>query len=88
MEHIGIDYGVCKSAVCDAIHWAENTLVKDGTFSLSGKKALRRKPAEAGYLAADVTESPAQRPEKRQKRRRPGKKAPYGKDAGGDKTEE
>jgi len=48
MEHIGADCGVCKSAVCAAIHRVEDTLVKDGTIRLSGKKALHHKVRGAG----------------------------------------
>jgi hypothetical protein len=39
MEHIGYDYGVSKSTVCESIQWVGNALKKDGTFkSLSGNK--------------------------------------------------
>ena len=40
MDNIVFEYGVSKSTVCDAIRWAENTLIKDGTFSLPSKKKL------------------------------------------------
>jgi hypothetical protein len=33
---------VCKGTVCLVIQWVEDTLVKDGTFALPGKKALKR----------------------------------------------
>lgn len=40
MDNIAFEYGVSKSTVCDAIRWAENTLIKNGTFSLPSKKKL------------------------------------------------
>jgi hypothetical protein len=74
MDNIGYDYGVVKSAISNSIKWVEDTLVKDGTFSLPGKKALRKKTAEVSYLVVDCTESPVQRPKKHQKRSYSGKK--------------
>ena len=38
MESIGADYGVSKSTVCESIQWVENTLAKDKTFKLPGKR--------------------------------------------------
>ncbi|MDR1904853.1 MAG: transposase family protein [Treponema sp.] len=43
MDSIAAEYGVCKGTVCLSIQWVEDTLVKDGTFALPGKKALKRK---------------------------------------------
>jgi hypothetical protein len=43
MESIGSDYGVRKSTVCETIQWVENTLLKDKTFQLPGKKMLTQK---------------------------------------------
>jgi hypothetical protein len=45
----------------------EDTLTEDGTFSLPGKKALRRKSASIQYVVVDVTESPINPPKKDQK---------------------
>jgi hypothetical protein len=74
MEHIGGDYGVSKSTVCESIQWVENTLVKDGTFKLPGKKVLKKAPANLEIIIVDVTESPIQRPKKGQKEYYSGKK--------------
>ena len=41
MESISGDYGVSKSTICESIQWVENTLTKDGTFKLPGKKVLK-----------------------------------------------
>jgi hypothetical protein len=41
--------------------------VKDGTFTLPGKRVLKRKPASIEYIVVDVTESPINRPAQNQK---------------------
>ena len=64
MEHIGYDYGVNKSTVCESIKWVENRLKKDGTFKLPGKKVLKKATGAIEYVVVDVTESPIQRPKK------------------------
>jgi hypothetical protein len=74
MDSIAAEYGVCKGTVCLAIQWVEDTLVKDGSFALPGKKKLKRKSASITYVVVDVTESPIQRPEKGQKEYYSGKK--------------
>ncbi len=40
MVNIAFDYGVVKSTICDSINWVEQTLIKDGTFSLPKKRHL------------------------------------------------
>ena len=67
MEHIGGDYGVSKSTICESIKWVENTLKKEGTFGLPGKKILKEVPAKIEYIVVDVTESPINRPKKTKK---------------------
>jgi hypothetical protein len=74
MDSIAADYGVCKGTVCLAIQWVEDTLVKDGTFALPGKRVLKRKSAAIEYIVVDVTESPVNRPKKNQKDYYSGKK--------------
>jgi hypothetical protein len=74
MDSIAADYGVCKGTVCLAIQWVEDTLVKDGTFALPEKKALKRKSSSIEYIVVDVTESPINRPKKNQKEYYSGKK--------------
>jgi len=64
MESIGGDYGVKKSTICESIQWVENTLKKDGTFKLPGKKVLKEADGTIGYVVIDVTESPINRPKK------------------------
>jgi hypothetical protein len=53
----------------------EDTLIKDGKFSLPGKKALREKTAELSVIVVDVTESPVQRPKKNKRGAIPGRKS-------------
>jgi hypothetical protein len=74
MDSIAAEYGVCKGTVCLAIKWVEDTLVKDGTFSLPGKRVLKRKTATIEYIVVDVTESPINRPKKDSKDYYSGKK--------------
>jgi hypothetical protein len=64
MESIGGDYGVSKSTICESIQWVENTLTKDGTFKLPGKKALGENDTTIEFIVVDVTESPINRPKK------------------------
>jgi hypothetical protein len=80
MDSIAAEYNVCKGTVCLSIQWVEDTLVKDGTFALPGKKALERKSGSVRYIAAGVTESPINRPKEGQKAYYSGKKAPYAED--------
>ena len=63
MKHLAFDFGVAKSTVCETIIRVENALIRDGTFSLPGKKALLS-PENAGRtFVVDVTESPIERPQ-------------------------
>jgi hypothetical protein len=75
MDSIAAEYGVCKGTVCLTIQWVEDTLVKDGTFALAGKKALKRKSRSIRYIVVDVTESPINRPKRGQKAYYSGKKS-------------
>src|SRR5215510_7616675 len=68
MEHIGGDYGVSKSTICESIQWVENTLIKDGRFKLPDKKALKKALSVNEFIIIDVTESPINRPKKTKKR--------------------
>ena len=74
MESIGVDYGVRKSTVCESIQWVENTLVKNKTFKLPGKKVLKEASGTIECIIIDATESPIQRPKKGQKEYYSGKK--------------
>jgi hypothetical protein len=67
MESIGHDYGVSKSTACETIQWMADTLVKDKTFKLSGKKVLKEASDTMQYVVVEVTESPIQRPKENKK---------------------
>jgi hypothetical protein len=75
MDSIAAEYGVSKGTVCLSIQWVEDTLVKDGTFALPGKKVLKRKSPSIQYVVVDVTESPINRPKEGQKAYYSGKKS-------------
>jgi hypothetical protein len=62
--HIGAAYGVSESTAYENIRWVEDTLIKDGTFSLPGKKELLKDDTNIEAVLVDVTESPVQRPKK------------------------
>ena len=62
--HIAIDYGLDESNMYRTIKWVEDTLIKDGTFSLPGKKELLKNDMEYEVVLVDATESPIERPKK------------------------
>ena len=62
--HIAASYGIHESNMYRLIKWVEDVLVKDGTFSLPGKKALLKSNVEHEVVQIDVTESPVERPKR------------------------
>ena len=62
--HIAASYGIDESNIYRTIKWTEDILIKDGTFSLPGKKALLSKDADYEVILYDASESPVERPEK------------------------
>jgi len=62
--HIGQDFGVHETTAMRIHRWVENALIKDGTFSLPGKKALLESNIEYTVIQIDATESPIERPKK------------------------
>lgn len=62
--HVGANYGVSETTAYNTIRWAEETLVRDGAFSLPGKKALLKSDMEFETVLVDATETPVQRPKK------------------------
>ena len=64
MENIAFDYGVHKQRICDAVTWVEQTLIKDGTFSLPSKRELTKADSEIVVAIVDVTECETERPKK------------------------
>jgi hypothetical protein len=62
--HISRSYGISESACYRNIRWVEDTLIKDGTFSLPGRKALLKSDVEYEIVLIDATETPIERPKK------------------------
>lgn len=63
--HIAQSYGISESACYRNIIWVENTLVKDKTFALPGRKALIKSDTSYEVILIDATESPIERPKKK-----------------------
>ena len=62
--HISRSYGLSESACYRNIRWVEDTLIKDGKFSLPGRKALLKSDIGYEVVLIDATESPIERPKK------------------------
>lgn len=60
---LAFEFGVGEATVCDTIRWVEDALIKDGTFSLPGKKTLLEDDG-IEVILVDVTECPIERPQK------------------------
>jgi hypothetical protein len=63
--HLGQSYGLSESACYRNCRWIEDTLMKSKTFSLPGKKALLKSDTEFEVILVDATESPIERPKKK-----------------------
>ena len=62
--HIAASYGIAESNIYRGIKWVEDTLIRDGTFSLPGRKAALKSDVEYEVILVDATESPIERPKK------------------------
>ena len=62
--HIAANYGITESNIYRSIRWVEETLIKDGTFSLPGRKELLKSDTEYEIILVDATETPIERPQK------------------------
>jgi hypothetical protein len=67
MPHIAASFGVDESNIFRTIRWTEDTLIKDGTFALPGKKALLKSDVEYETVLVDATETPIERPKRGKK---------------------
>jgi len=63
--HLGQSYGMSESACFRVCRWVEDTLIKSGKFSLPGRKVLLKSDIEYEVLLIDATESPIERPKKK-----------------------
>jgi hypothetical protein len=73
--HIGKSNGISESNAYQGIKWVENTLIKDGTFSLPGRKTLLKGDVEYEVVLIDASETPIERPKRGKKNTTPGKKS-------------
>lgn len=71
--HIARDFGLSESACFRSIVWTENTLVNSPLFTLPGRKALVES-TEDDHILIDATESPIERPKRKQRPYYSGKK--------------
>jgi len=62
--HIAASYGIDESNIYRTVKWVEDTLIKDGTFSLPGRKALVKSDMEYEVILVDATETPIERPKR------------------------
>ena len=62
--HIAQEFGIHESWAIRISRWVEDTLVKDGAFSLPGKKTLARSDIEYEVIQIDATETPVERPKR------------------------
>jgi hypothetical protein len=62
-HHLSLDWEVDESTVRRTIERVENALIKSGTFSLPGRKALRDN-VDFEVIVVDVAENPIERPKK------------------------
>lgn len=65
-KELAYEFEIGEATVHDTIVWVENVLIKDGTFSLPGKKRLLEDD-RIEIVLVDVTECPVERPEKTKK---------------------
>ena len=63
--HLGQSYGLSESACYRNCRWIEDTLIKNKTFALPGKKVLLKNDAAYEVILVDATESPIERPKKK-----------------------
>jgi len=73
--HIAASYGIDESNMYRTIKWVEDTLIKDGTFSLPGRKALLKSDMEFEVILVDATETPIERPKRGSESTTPGRKS-------------
>lgn len=72
--HIGTSWNLSESAVCRLIRKVETLLMAAGKFRLPGKKRLDQQAHNSQVIVVDVTESPIERPQTKQRNYYSGKK--------------
>jgi hypothetical protein len=64
--HLATDCGVSEATVCRVVRRVEDGLMRSGRFRLPGKKSLLRGFGRPEVVVMDVTETPIERPKRRQ----------------------
>lgn len=72
--HIATDWAVSESTVCRIVHRVETDLMASGLFRIPGKKRLVQGFGDYEMVVMDVTETPIERPKRKQKEFSSGKK--------------
>ena len=72
--HIATDWAVSESTICRIVHRVETDLMASGLFRIPGKNRLVRGFGQYEMVVMDVTETPIERPKRRQKDFYSGKK--------------
>jgi DDE superfamily endonuclease len=65
---------VSESTICRIVHWVKDHLIHSGRFRLPGKKELLKGFGRLEVVVMDVTETPIERPKRRQRKFYSGKK--------------
>ena len=73
--HLSKSYGLSESACYRNCRWVEDVLIKSKVFSLPGKKALLKSDTEFEVILVDATESPIERPKKKNQKQKTDQKS-------------
>jgi len=65
--HIAVGFELSESQIFRIVKWVENVLIKEGTFSLPGKKVFVKSNAEYEIIQIDATEICVERPKRGRK---------------------
>ena len=72
-KELAFEFEIGEATVCNTIRWVEGILIKDGSFSLPGKKVLLEDD-KIEVVLVDVTECPVERPQKNKENGTPAKR--------------
>ena len=65
--HIAVEFELSESQIFRIVKWVESVLIKEGTFSLPGKKSLLESDAKYEVVQIDASEIPIERPKRGRK---------------------
>jgi hypothetical protein len=65
--HIAVEFELSESQISRIVKWVEDVLIKEGAFSLPGKKVLLEGNADYEVIQIDATETPVERPKRGRK---------------------